>query len=81
MPGAADWLAAFWELCTDRQIGMAMGDIPAASIDRVAREYGAEAADFRHCIRAMDRTWRQAIEDKSKPPTMDASRFKEMFGR
>ena len=58
MQGFEGWLDAFWELCTDRQIGMAQGPIPAASIDRWSADMDPEgAAMFRRCIRAMDAEW------------------------
>lgn len=52
------WLVAFWELCTDRQIGMAAGPIPAAAIERWSDGMApSEALTFRRCIRAMDAEW------------------------
>ena len=52
LPGYEDWYRAFHELSTDRQIGMAVGPIPAAAIDR----HGG-GAFFRRVIRAMDRVY------------------------
>lgn len=52
LPGYEEWFTAFYELSTDRQIGMAVGPIPAASIDR----HGGGAL-FRRVIRAMDRVY------------------------
>ena len=52
LPGYEDWYRAFHELSTDRQIGMAVGPIPAASIDR----HGG-CGLFRRVIRAMDRVY------------------------
>lgn len=54
-PGAELWLEAFWELGTERQIGMAVGPIPASAI----RAYTAgwpedEAERFRLVIRRLD---------------------------
>lgn len=58
MQGFESWLDAFWELCTDRQIGMIKGPIPAASIDRWSAVMDPEVATmFRRCIRAMDAEW------------------------
>lgn len=63
MPGAEIWLAAFWELSTDRQIGMAEGPIPAAAIDRHTRGWpDDEAETFRVCIRMMDQAYRSRDE-------------------
>ena len=62
LPGADVWLSAFWELSTDRQIGMAAGPIPAASIARHTAGWAdVEAEGFRRCIRAMDRAYLEAI--------------------
>ena len=53
MAGFEDWIAAFWELSNDRQIGEVVGPIPSLSIAMydVAEH---ERALFRRCIRAMD---------------------------
>lgn len=56
LPGAAEWLAAFKELSTDRHYGMGIGPIPAASIDRYPVEEWERPA-FRACIRAMDKVY------------------------
>lgn len=62
LPGADAWLADFWELSTDRQIGMAAGPIPAASIARHTAGWDIiEAERFRSCIRAMDRAYLEAV--------------------
>ena len=64
-PGYEDWLAAFWELCTDRQNGMAAGPIPAASIDRHTAGWpDHEAAAFRTCLRAMDAVMLKSNRDE-----------------
>ncbi len=65
---------AFWDLHTDRPIGMGAGPIPFASIDRYAERYGIVALDdfdaFRELIRALDDTyltWSAKRRDKPKP--------------
>lgn len=68
-PGLGEWYEAFFELSTDRQIGMAMGPLPASSIDRYIAGAGLDHDDadmFRACMRAMDDLFRQG--DKSAPP-------------
>lgn len=53
LPGAQEWLAAFHELSTERQIGMGVGPIPGSAIRGwpVAED---ERELFHRCIRAMD---------------------------
>lgn len=74
LPGLQDWIEAFWELHTDRQIGMAAGPIPAASIDRwiaMGRVGPDEEWLFRKCIRAMDGEWRKAADEKAESGQQD----------
>lgn len=55
LPGAAAWWEAFWELGTERQIGMAEGPIPANAIREAAHGLSRDEADgFRRVMRAMD---------------------------
>lgn len=74
-PGADVWLSDFWELSTDRQIGMGVGPVPAASIARHTAGWGVDEAErFRCCIRAMDRAYLEAINpgpDGKPKPRMD----------
>jgi hypothetical protein len=73
LPGTLEWLNAFWELSTDRQIGMGVGAIPASAITEWAARAGLddiEAESFRSCIRAMDRAY---LDFANKP---DAERHK-----
>lgn len=61
-----EW-SAFWSLHSDRQIGMALGPISWASIDRFALRYGLVQDDFdRFCrvIQAMDEAYRIYHEKK-----------------
>lgn len=50
--------SAFWDLNTDRPVGMGVGPIPFGAIDRYADRYGIADIDefdaFRELIRAMD---------------------------
>lgn len=77
-PGYDDWIEAFIELGTDRQIGQVFGPIPAASIDRHTNGWPEfEAAMFRRVIRAMDTVWleRQAPDaDAELPPSDNPAR-------
>lgn len=62
LPGADAWLADFWELSTDRQIGMGVGPIPAGSIARHTAGWPCDEAEmFRRCVRAMDRAYLEAV--------------------
>lgn len=67
MAGWEPWLAAFWELGTDRQLGMATGPIPAASIDRHTAGWPRDDAElFRRVIRALDGAYLDALEERRK---------------
>jgi len=50
--------SAWWELHTDRPVGMAVGAIPFSAIDRYAARYGIDGMDhfdaFREAVRALD---------------------------
>lgn len=75
LPGADEWLSAFWELATDRQIGMAAGPIPSSAIDRWIDRNGmmpCEAETFRRCIRAMEAA-------HAKPKEMDTAGMSAML--
>jgi hypothetical protein len=54
---------AFWELSSDRQVGMAIGRIPFSSIDRYAQRYDLDQVDefdlFREVMRSMDAEFRR----------------------
>lgn len=57
MPGSGFYLAAFWELNSDRPAGMAVAPIPFSTIDRFAARNGIEDEDFdtfTRLMRAMD---------------------------
>lgn len=58
LPGARWLYDAFWELSTDRQIGMAAGPIPASSIARETVGWPDDDAEaFRIAMREMDGVW------------------------
>ena len=72
LPGADDLIAAFWEISTDRQIGMQAGPIPSFAIERMAGRMGIahpdEFDDFRSAMRVMDAVWL----DNGKTPAVPA---------
>ena len=58
MDGFGGWYEDFFDLSTDRQIGMVAGPIPKSSIDRHVAGWPHEEADmFRAVIRAMDQVY------------------------
>lgn len=61
LPGADEFLTAFWELSTDRPVGMAVGSIPFSSISAYALWHSYEGADelavLVRMIRACDRVF------------------------
>src|SRR5690554_1936865 len=64
LPGLSEWLDDFFELSTDRQIGMVAGPIPKASIDRHVEGWSHDEADmFRACMRAMDSVYLSNAEN------------------
>ena len=66
LPGYEGWFDAFYELSTDRQLGMAIGPIPAASIDRQN-----EGPLFRRVIRAMDGVYLAHVRGVPDVPESD----------
>jgi|TARA_R100000479_G_scaffold176487_1_gene131347 hypothetical protein len=55
MDGFGGWYEDFFDLSTDRQLGMVAGPIPKASIDAHVAGWPYDEADmFRAVIRAMD---------------------------
>jgi hypothetical protein len=71
LPGADALVSAFWELSSDRQIGMNLGVLPASSIDRWAQANGLdgdEIAEAVECFRAMD----AVFLGREAPPTPEA---------
>lgn len=69
LPGAMEWLEAFFELSSDRQVGMAAGPLPASSIDRwvdTGRVSKSEEKFFRRAMRRADEEYRKASAEKSE---------------
>jgi hypothetical protein len=76
LPGADEWLGAFWEMSTDRRFSG--GPIPAESIDRWP-VHPDEADTFRRCIRAMDEAFRDHFaKPKEETPKLTPQMFSEM---
>ncbi len=67
LPGTEPWLADFFELGTDRPVGMnGPGPIPSSSIDRLVAGWPEDEADiFRHVIRAMDRAYLNSLSPET----------------
>lgn len=64
LEGYGGWYEDFWELSTERQIGMAEGEIPASVIARHTAGWSWEDAEaFAYCMRAMDRIYLRRGED------------------
>lgn len=87
LPGLETIFDDFWDLSTDRQLGMVAGPIPSASIARYVAGMSHEDAEFfAHCIRALDAVYLGKREDPVDPedaassnPARDA--FRGAFGR
>lgn len=65
--GLNEYYSAFWRLHTDRQIGMGIGPIPWASIERYADRENMDDEElerFEVLIRAMDNVY---LEHANKP--------------
>lgn len=62
-PGGDEWIEAFYELSTDRQLTQyGSGPIPAASIERHCAGWDEwDTVVFRKCIRAMDVAYLDAM--------------------
>lgn len=74
LDGFGGWYTAFFRLSTERQIGMAEGEIPASAIDRHTQGWSYDDAEmFEHCIRAMDKVYLARSEKPAeKAPQMTA---------
>lgn len=66
-------LEAFFELGTDRQVGMGVGPIPSASIDRYVDRHGFsvdEEEEFRYLIRRLDGVYLDFRSPQKKAPSV-----------
>lgn len=77
VPGASAWYAAFWELSSDRQIGMGEGPIQYSSIRLYTSGWPAdEVAMFTRCIRAMDGVYLDHANRDGKPQEFSREMFR-----
>lgn len=61
---------AFWDLTTDRQIGMGIGPIPWSAVDRYAARHRLDDDEqfdlFARFVRAMDAVFLKTIHERQK---------------
>lgn len=88
LDGFGGWYEDFWELSSERQIGMGVGPIPASAIDRHVAGWHYEDADmFRAVIRAMDGVYLEMANRRDDEPKADSEptsardAFRGAFGR
>ncbi len=80
LPGDDVWLGAFWNLTTERQVGMATGPIPYSKTTEYATALGLGGGMlriFHALIRAMDSAylgWIQKQQDARTPIRPSKSR-------
>lgn len=74
LDGYDGWYADFFRLSTERQIGMAEGEIPASAIERHTASWSYDDADiFERCMRAMDKVYLSRGDKPADPaPQMTA---------
>lgn len=67
-PGLGIYSKAFWELSTERQIGMGLGPIPHSAIVKYAHNYkmtDEQEGDLEYLIRKMDSRYLELNENKA----------------
>lgn len=80
LPGFESWYDAFHELSTDRQIGNAIGPIPAGAIARhVTGWCASEASLFRRVIRAMDGVYLRHLHNGGLPEAESDNPARDTF--
>ena len=86
MPGSGFYLAAFWELNSDRPVGMAVAPIPFSAIDRFASRHEIDGEEFEflvRMIRAMDAAamahWREDTPSQPKSQSSGRPLSPELF--
>lgn len=63
--GFGGWYEDFWQLSTERQIGMGVGPIPFSAIARHVQGWRYDDADmFAECIKAMDTAYLELAAKK-----------------
>lgn len=79
--GIEDWYDDFWRLSKDRQVGMALGQIPYSTILSHTQGWPHEDADmFYECIDAMDRAYMGYDPKKVVSDEDPRAAFERMFG-
>lgn len=67
MQGYEVWFDAFWELSSNRAIGLDVGPIPSLAVDFWARRLSADdKQDFVYCIRRMDTAYLNAVAKRDE---------------
>lgn len=70
--GLESYFSAFWELSTERHIGMGLGQIPASAMRSFARDEGMDDDEydrFRYLVRSMDDAWLAHQGEQAKRAT------------
>lgn len=79
-PGFNEWYDDFFELSTDRQIGMAVGPIPKSSIEKHTEGWPPDDAEmFRFCMRAMDAVYLEREEKPAPDVASQRAAFNDAF--
>jgi hypothetical protein len=72
--GIGVWFDAFFDLSTDRQLGMVAGPIPDASIRRYTAGWPDDDVEaFRTCMRRMDAEFLAKRDDEPQPEAQASS--------
>lgn len=83
MDGYGGWYEDFWQLSTERQIGMGVGPIPASAISQHVAGWSEEDAEvFEFCIRRMDEVYlmKSNKTDEPEQPALSArDAFRDAF--
>lgn len=78
-PGLDIWYDDFFELSTDRQLGMAAGPLPHGTIARYVEGMDPDDAEMcRACFRAMDELYRSGVKQVADQDPLAA--FNSWFG-
>jgi len=80
MDGYGGWYEDFWQLSTERQIGMGVGPIPASAISRHVAGWSDEDAEiFEFCMRRMDEVYLMKSNKSDETPAEPALSAREAF--
>lgn len=79
-PGASAWYSAFWDLSSDRQVGMSIGPIQYGSIRLYTSGWPPdEVALFTRCIRLMDQIYLEHANSDAEPKAFSREMFRGAF--